>query len=155
MEEFKIKVNETIVNDVIFSIQALMNGVNMNFMESVIGIFHRRIMNEPLYVKWVVSNLFNYEMLTPWKFSKLLETNKWQITPEHVLCYYRHELQYELNRNRSNIAKKVNELKLEQEKLNKFVSDYRLNYQQYDGSKLANVLDKPELFRYIQEFLKI
>lgn len=154
MEEFNAEVNRKVVDEVILSIQFLMNGVNMYFLESCIGIFHRKIMNHPCYVRWVVSHLFKYEIVTSGQFCKLLE-RKSQITPESVFGYYRHELQYELKRNKSEIARQVNSLRLEQENLDNFIRDYDVNSEKYVGSNLANVLDKPELFRYVEDFLRI
>jgi hypothetical protein len=155
MEEFNAEVIRKVIDEVIFSIRNFMNGVNMNLLESIIGIFHRKLIKNDLYVRWVVLKLFTYETLTTSKFSKLLETSKWTISPKDVLGYYRHELQYELDANRSIIARKINSLRLEQENLNKFIEDFNINSDKYEGSKLANVLDKPELFRYIQDFLRI
>ena len=40
----------------------------------------------------------------------MLEENKFQITQENILGYYRYEIQYELKRNKSIIAKNINDL---------------------------------------------
>ncbi len=154
MEEFEAELNRHI-SDLILSIHSFMNGVNVYFLENVIGCFHRKLITHSFYVNWVVLKLllFKWDYLTSGKFCKLIEDNKYQITPTHILGYYRHELQYELKRNNSVIAKKINTLHLEQHNLNKFIEDYLANSDKYN--KLQMVLDKPELFRYIEDFLRI
>lgn len=154
MEQFNAEVNKKVVDDVIFLIQMCMNGVDMNFLESCMVPFHRQIMNHPCYVRWVVSHLLKYEIVSTSQFCKLLE-RKSQITLESVIGYYKNELQYELKGNKTKLAKQVNSLRLEQENLDKFIIDYEVNYDNYIGSNLANVLDKKELFRYVEDFLRI
>jgi hypothetical protein len=154
MEEFEIEVKREI-DEVISSIHALMYGVNAHFLETIIGIFHRKIIKHPYYIRWFVKKIFDYEILTSSKITKLLEENKFKITQENVLGYYRYEIQYELKRNKSIIAKNINDLNSIQKKLNEFIKDYYKNYNYYYGSKLADVLDKEDLFNYIQEFLRI
>lgn len=154
MDEFELEL-KTLVNDVITSIHTLMSGVNVYFLESIIGILHRKIMKHPYYVRWVVKKLFNCDMLTSGKFTKLLEENKMQITPENILGYYRYEFQYELKRNKSIVAKQINDLHSTQQKLDKFIKDYNENYQMYYSSKLSMLLDKEDLFKYIQQFLRV
>lgn len=152
MEEFELELNRHI-SDAILSIRYFMNGINVHFLENVIFWFHRKLITHSYYVNWAFLKLFKCDHLTSEKFCKILEENRHQITPTHILGYYRHELQYELKRNKSEIARKVNALRLEQENLNKFVEDYSANSDKYN--KLQMVLDVPELFRYITDFLKI
>jgi hypothetical protein len=153
MEHFEEELNK-VLNDVIFSINVFMNSINICILEIIMTGFHKKIINNPNYVYWVVSKLLNCEIIRTTKISNMLE-NGLQISPSIVLGYYRYNLQYELNENKTCIAKKINTLILEQKRLNEFVQDYEENYEIYKGSKLAGVLDAVELFRYIQHFIKI
>lgn len=153
MNQFEEEINKILIDEVISTINILMGGVNIYITEAIIGKFHRKIMNHPKYVTWVVSKLLKCENVTTTKLMTLLD-DKSQITPAIMLGYYKNQFKYELNRNQSVIAKKINNLRLEQNMLDKFVEDYNSNSSEY-GTQLANVLDKPELFRYILDFIRV
>lgn len=152
LSPFETEVINLKFDDAITAIRTLVHGVNIYHTEAIVHALHRSIMRKSNYVRWVVEKLLTYDVVTGGQFCKLLE-NETQITRMHMFGYYRYELQYELNRNQSDIAKQVNALLLEKKNLRKFQMDYEVNNRDYEMHPLSSVLDKPELFKYIVEYL--
>lgn len=151
MDKFETEVINPQFDNSIVLIRTLMSGVNVYYSEYIVRGIHRIIIQNPNYVHWVVNRLLTHEKISSGRFMNLLE-DKSQLTREHIFGYYRSELQYELDRNKSLVARQINVLVVEKEKLGQFIADYRANSAEY-GEKFSNVLDVADLFNYIIGFL--